>query len=139
MGTPNNRAGVDETGRARTINRKKFVRAELETILDDADSPQSQVLDGYRRLLAVRREQPAFHPDASQRVLQTEAPALVALVRESTDPSQRLLILANLGSQTLPVDVESLIGSQPQRDLLGQCEAEPSVRLRPYQIAWFEI
>ncbi len=139
VGTPNNLAGVQETGRARSINRRKFERDELATILDQTDSPQAQVLEGYRRLLAVRREQPAFHPDALQRIIETEAPALVALVRESTAPSQKLLVLANLGSQPLTVDVESLIGTRPHRDLLGQCEADASVTLEPYQIAWLEL
>ncbi len=38
-----------------------------------------------------------------------EAPALVALVRESTGASQKLLVLANLGSEPVPVDVESVV------------------------------
>ncbi len=139
VGTPNNHDGVHETGRARTINRRKYQRGELDAILDQHDSPQARVLDGYRHLLAVRREQPAFHPDASQRVIQTEAPALVALVRESTNASQKLLVLANLGSEPVPVNVESLVGTQPQRDLLGQCKPEAPITLAPYQIAWLEL
>lgn len=139
VGTPNNHEGVRETGRARTINRKKFQRAELEAILDRTGSPQAQVLEGYHRLLAIRREQPAFHPDASQRVIRTESPALVALVRVSTDASQRLLVLANLGFQPVPVDVASLAGKEPQRDLLGQFEPHSSLTLAPYQIAWLEF
>ena len=139
VGTPNNHEGVQETGRARTINRKKFQREELDEVLGDHDSSQSQVLNGYRRMLAIRREQPAFHPDASQQVFQTDAPALVALVRESTNPAQKLLVLANLGSQPVPVNVEGLLGVQPKRDLLGQGEPAASVTLAPHQVAWLEV
>jgi glucosylglycerate phosphorylase len=139
VGTPNNHKGVEETGRARTINRKKFQRDELDTILDRENSPPAQVLEGYRRMLAIRREQPAFHPDASQEVIQTDAPALVVLVRESSDPAQKLLVLANLGPQPLPVHVEGLIGIQWKRDLLGQCEPGTAVTLAPHQVAWLDI
>jgi sucrose phosphorylase len=90
-------------------------------------------------MLAIRREQPAFHPDASQRVIRTDAPALVALVRESMDPTQVVLVLANLGPQPLPVNVEGLIGVQWKRDLMGRCEPGTAVTLGPHQIAWLEI
>lgn len=139
VGTPNHHDGVEETGRARTINRRKYRREELDAILDRRDSSQAEVLEGYRRMLAIRREQPAFHPDASQRVIQTDLRALVALVRESTNPSQVMLILANLGPQPLPVNVEDLVGVLWKRDLLGQSEPGTAVTLAPHQIAWLEI
>ncbi len=139
IGTPNHHEGVGRTGRARSINRRKYERSELEAILDRSKGPQAQVLDGYRRLLAVRRRQPAFHPDAGQRVIGTEPASLVAFVRESISSPQRLLVLANLGSQAFSVEVEKLIGAQPQRDLLDGDVAGSSMMLDPYQIRWLEF
>ena len=139
VGTPNNHEGVRQTGRARTINRRKFQREELDSILDNPHSPQAQVLAGYRRMLAIRRNQPAFHPDASQQVIQTDIPALVALIRESTNPAQKLLVLANLGPQPASVNVQSLIGTQPQRDLLSRDDVGPSITLAPHHVAWLEL
>ena len=139
VGTPNNHAGVEETGRARTINRKKFRYDELDATLNDVDSPQAQVLDGYRRMLAVRCQQPAFHPDASQRILQTDSAALVALVRENSDPAQKLLVLANLGPQSVSVDVESLVDARPKRDLLAHHGADPNIVLASHEVAWLEL
>ncbi|NLS97002.1 MAG: DUF3459 domain-containing protein [Planctomycetaceae bacterium] len=139
VGTPNDLAGVRQTGRARTINRRKFRLEELEATLDRAGSPQAQVFEGYCRLLDVRRRQPAFHPEALQRVIRTEAPAVVAVVRESTTPFQRLLVLANLGHQAVPVEVEGLIGAQPKRDLLNLDPVGPAVALAPYQVRWLEF
>ncbi len=139
VGTPNHHEGVGRTGRARSINRRKYERPELDAILDRPKGPQAQVLDGYRRLLAIRRRQPAFHPDAGQRVIATGLPSLVAFVRQSISPPQRLLVLANLGPQTLSVEVEKLVGSQPQQDLLDRDRAGSSVVLEPYQIRWLEF
>ena len=139
VGTPNNHKGVEETGRARTINRKKFERAELEAILEQTDSPQSQVLAGYHRLLAVRRKQAAFHPDAPQRVLSAGQSSVVALLRESVDGPQRVLVLANLGPQGVSVDVEKLVGVAPGYDVLGDEEVASSVALEPYQVRWLQL
>ncbi len=138
VGTPNNHKGVEETGRARTINRKKFERDDLEAILDRCDSTESQVLAGYCRLLEVRREQLAFHPDASQRVLSVGQNSVVALLRESVDSSQRLLVLANLGPQGVSVDVEKLIGDAPDYDVLDDEKVASSVALEPYQVRWLQ-
>lgn len=139
VGTPNNHKGVEETGRARTINRKKFDRVELEAILDRSDSAESQVLAGYCHLLAARREQPAFHPDASQRVLPLDEPSVVAFLRESLDGSQRLLVLANLGPQGVSVDVEKLAGAAPDHDVLVDEKLASSVALEPYQVRWLQL
>ena len=98
------------TGRARSINRRKFEPAELRAIVERTDAPPAQVLEGYRRLLAARVAQPAFHPDADQQVLKTNEPSLVGFVRHSTDRSQKILVLGNLGPQKQSVDVRTLTG-----------------------------
>ena len=64
VGTPNWTAGVEETGRARTINRRKFSRAELDE--HSVDPTREAVFEGYRSLLNARRGEPAFHPEAAQ-------------------------------------------------------------------------
>ena len=138
VGTPNNHEGVRETGRARTINRKKFEREELEATLDRQESRQAQVLEGYRHLLEIRRQQPAFHPDADQRVIETDERGLVAFVRETTDSPQRLLVLANLAPHSISVDAERLVGMRIERDLLNPND-EPPAALAPHQVCWLEF
>ena len=138
VGTPNDYEGVRRTGRARTINRKKFERDELNAIVDQENSPQARILGGYRRLLAVRREQPAFHPDASQRVLAAKPASVVALLRESPGGGQKLLVLANLGPNPVSVNAETLIGTPPKNDLLGECKVNMPITLAPYRVAWLD-
>ena len=50
-------------------------------LLDDPECWVSQVARGMRRLVRRRIAQPAFHPNASQRVLDA-GPAVFALLRE---------------------------------------------------------
>lgn len=141
VGSPSDHEGVRRTGRPRSINRKKFPREELDAILNQSNSPHGRVLEGYRRLLAVRRGQPAFHPDAAQKILVAEQDphSLVAFLRESAEPAQKLLVAANLGERPVPVDVERLVGGRPQRDLLSDEQPEATMILAPWQIAWLEL
>ncbi len=67
--TRNNFAGVEETGRARTINRRKWQEDELEAVLADPRSPASRVSKDYLHRLQCRSQHKVFHPDASQEVI----------------------------------------------------------------------
>ncbi len=98
VGTPNDRKGLERTGIARRINRRKFERRELEAILARR-RPASRIFAGMQQLLAVRRAQPAFHPDAAQRLVETGHRSVLALERESRRPPQRLLVVANLAAK----------------------------------------
>jgi len=152
IGTPNHRQGVAEIGRARSINRRKFELDELRARLDDPEAAPRRVLDGYRRLLAVRAEQPAFHPEGAQHVLDLDSPAVLGFLRTSPDGRERVLVLANCGPQPWEIDRAALsaavreggaagghataAGLTPSRDLLGDDSLAEAVRLRPYQVAW---
>ncbi|QDS98012.1 alpha-amylase family glycosyl hydrolase [Adhaeretor mobilis] len=96
VGTRNDQEGAEESGIARRINRRKFQWDELHEQIGTA-ALSSTIYKGYQRLLRVRRSLPAFHPDAPQRVLEQENPALIAFERTSLDASQRILVVANSG------------------------------------------
>jgi len=106
VGTLNDTAGMESTGRARSINRRKFERSELEAILDDNDSVSSFVYQGYCHLLDVRTKQSAFHPDADQKVLSQNNHSVVAFRREALDGRQTIWCLTNVSGteQTVTAD-----------------------------------
>ncbi|MEK7674344.1 MAG: alpha-amylase family glycosyl hydrolase [Verrucomicrobiota bacterium] len=104
FGSRGNRAAAEASGIVRRINREKLDRARLEAELADERSLRAHVFKGYRELLRARREHPALSPTASQRVLGLDA-RVFAVLRESTDGSERVLCLHNVKGQ--PVRVES--------------------------------
>lgn len=136
VGTPNYHEGVARTKHNRTINRRKFTRSELDTILSNHQSTQRRVLDGYRRLLAARVRQPAFHPDAEQVTLDTDWPGLVALERTSPDSGQRILVLANLGEQTIDADLAAWQCAAKTDLVSGEPIAGNRFELTPFSFAW---
>jgi sucrose phosphorylase len=95
----------EATGRARSLNREKFQLHQLEERLEDMHSYQSQVFSGYRRMLQVRKEQAAFHPQGGQRVLPVEE-GIFAVLRTSPDQSESVVCLIEATGRPQAVQID---------------------------------
>ena len=95
VASPNDTVGADESGIHRRLNRKKYTKSELDTILKQEDSTQRAVFDRYRQMIDIRIKQPAFHPNASQKVVPQDSPNLLAFEREAFEGDQKILVAVN--------------------------------------------
>ncbi len=140
--TPNYTEGVKETGHNRTINRKKWKSEELVTLLEDEESNSGEIFEWYTRVLRRRASCPAFHPDASQKVIEL-GDEIFAFERRSLDGSQVIICLFNF----LPHEVKSnqkqtlasYLSNGSVKDLISGGEFSfdnESFALRPYQALW---
>ncbi|MBT5915781.1 MAG: hypothetical protein HOH60_05440 [Opitutae bacterium] len=140
--TPNYTEGVKETGHNRTINRKKWKSEELETLLEDEESNSGEIFEWYTRVLRRRASCPAFHPDASQKVIEL-GDDIFAFERRSLDGGQVIICLFNF----LPNEVKSnqkqtlasYLSNGSVKDLISGGEFSfdnESFALRPYQALW---
>jgi sucrose phosphorylase len=138
--TPNDTLGVELTGMTRSINRRKWDRAELEGLIANHASETGRVFATYRDLLDVRRQQPALHPDAAQHVLGLEN-GLFGVLRVAPDHGQRILALFNFTPRARPVDESSLpLELSGCHELLGLSSCalgEQGLTLPPYAACWF--
>jgi len=125
--------GVQQTGRARSINRARCVEAELDRVLADPSTVAARVFAEYARLLRLRAGQPAFHPDAPQRVIDA-GPACFAVEREARD-GQKLLAVSNCTARAVEV---SLPGSWTRDLVMGVAVSGSRLKLEPYQTAWLQ-
>lgn len=125
LGSRSDHTGVSKTGRFRSINRAVLEADTVREALADANSLRSQVLTGLTNLLTVRRQQPAFDPQASQEILDV-SPQVFAVKRGGT-----LTCLHNVSAQTQHVSI-----SEKWRDLLSDETGEGDVVLEPYQVRW---
>jgi glucosylglycerate phosphorylase len=139
LGSRNDQAAVAATGRARSINRGRFVWDELVAELAHPAGRRRQVLDGLRHLLRARAAHDAFHPAAPQRW--PEAPPNVAAIVRST-PTHDVLCLQHVGGPPLAVDGARLLGRPwpaGARDLLrGGAVADAHVALEAHDVRWIE-
>lgn len=122
-----------ETGRARSLNREKFARAALERELANPHSRAGQVFGGYKRLLQVRRAQPAFHPLAGQEILDL-GEQVFGLTRTSRDGRQQVHCLVNVTGEVQTVPRSGL----PAKELITgrMYDLTHGLRLEPFQSVW---
>jgi glucosylglycerate phosphorylase len=144
FGSRNCQACLEETGRARSLNREKFDFFELEASLNDPESREARIFESYQYLLKIRKRQPAFDPLAGQNTLSLDD-RVFSLLRTSLDESQTILCLVNVSSQAQRIEMapeESRMGKAVTWiDLIDNQVYEMrdnrlAITLQAYQAMW---
>jgi len=141
--TRNNYAGVEETGRARTINRRKWQETELRELLATPRSPTARVMKEYLHRLQHRSQHKVFHPDASQAIIDL-GPELFAVKR--VWKKQTVICISNFTDQYMEFKSEDglpeLSESRSCSDILtGQRYMGEGkvIALNAYQTVWLQF
>jgi glycosidase len=144
FGAANDLRGVERTGRARSINRRKWDRSEIDAFLDAEDPPREKIIfEEYLRRLELRSSQAAFHPGCSQRVLDLPR-GLFGVVRGEEDEVRPIIMVGNVTGRSVAVSKKRLglaAGSEPVRDLLTDevfCDESGTTRvtLDAWRVLW---
>ena len=140
LGTGNDYARVEHTGRLRSINRSQWDLETLERELDNPISRHNQVFHQLKRLIAIRRKQPAFHPNATQFTLHLGL-KIFGFWRQSMRRDQSIFCIHNITDEVQQVALAdiNLIGTDHWRDLISGLEIDDlsgSLTLKPYQAVW---
>lgn len=142
FGAKNDTDAVIGGAEKRSINRRTYDEGALMRLLDDPECWVSQVARGMRRLVRRRIAQPAFHPNASQVVLDV-GHEVFALFRDR-EGVQKVLALVNVTDRAVRVRVQASDLGDPVplwRDVLSRSRYQVgdgllSVALPPYGVAW---
>ena len=140
LGTRNDYQRMENTGHNRSINRHQWSYEALDRELADPHSSHAQVFQRLRKLLAIRKRQAAFHPNATQFTLQLGT-ALLGFWRQSMDRRQSIFCISNISKdpQELPMSSINLIDNEHWLDLISETTQEPhaaTLTLAPYQTVW---
>jgi len=137
LGSRNDYAGRDSSGIPRRINREKLDLEKLVNEIDDAGSLRNLVFEGMLHLLSIRKEQSAFHPAASQIVLELDD-RVFAVLRECGRTGQRILALCNVSAEALSCDLGEIERPEKWRDLINEetLKGETSIPLGAWQVRW---
>jgi sucrose phosphorylase len=140
FGTRNDLQRLAHTSQNRSINRHQWELSQLSAALDDSTSDHHAVFDSLKRLIALRKQQPAFHPNATQLTLHL-GDHLFGFWRQSLDRQQSLFCIHNLSSveQTLSLSELNLVLNYRWRDLISGEPVKvelPEWTLAPYQTLW---
>jgi len=146
LGSRSWHSGVAQTGRSRSIPRRKFDCTPLQCELADPSSLRHLVFNAYTRLLRARASDSAFHPYGDQQVCFLND-AVFALVRASPRGESKVLCLHNVSGRTQWVQLGpealvlpsgmyvDLLSSAPYRVSREAC----ALALPAYAARWLKI
>ena len=140
LGTGNDYEKVRNTSQNRSINRHKWNYIQLQEQLASPFSQHRKVHDRMINLLNIRKQQPAFHPNATQFTLQLGT-QIFGFWRQSIDRRQSIFCIFNVtdGPQNIRLSDMNLIGTDTWFDLISgdtMCLEDIEYQLSPYQSMW---
>ncbi len=128
LGGRNYYEGVEQTGANRTINREKYEASEIYDSLLEVGSLRNQVYRQLQELIQLRRNETAFHPDHSMRILSTTSTTF-GLVR-----NEEVYALHNMCDKNQTISLEA--GTYVNLLTKNECQIEQEIILEPYQFVW---
>lgn len=140
LGTRNDYDRVENTGHYRAINRHQWDCDALAGELLRENSSHGIVFRRLKDLLAIRRRQSAFHPNATQFTLHLGA-GLFGYWRQSMDRRQSIFCVSNITVEPLSLQLSAinLIDTEDWMDLVSgePCQdRDQRMVLQPYQTVW---
>ena len=140
LGTTNDYERFENSQHNRSINRHRWQESALLEKLADQSSHHYHVFTHINNLLAIRKQQDAFHPNATQFTLHLTG-ALFGFWRQSIDRRQSVFCVYNISDepQTLLFADLNLIDTELWFELISAQEIEQgqqSIELAPYQPLW---
>ncbi len=140
LGTQNDYDRLELTQHNRNINRHKWELDKLNKELETPSSHHAKVLDALSSLITLRRQQPAFHPNALQFTLHLQD-EVFGFLRQSLDQKQSIYCLYNVSNQAqrIPISSINLNSECHWRDLQSDQHIYPELGelvLAPYAFVW---
>lgn len=140
LGTHNDHEKKELSGHNRAINRHSWQFSKLKTELSDELSMHHRILKELSALIGVRRQQPAFHPNATQFTMHFDE-AVFAFWRQSQDRRQSIFCLYNISTQDQQISMQdvNLFALDDWFDLISGhhfVDEREILNLKPYEFVW---
>ena len=140
LGTENDLQGMADSGHARSINRHQWDMQDLDSALTDESQHNHSLFEELKRRIDIRKEQEAFHPNATQYTLHL-GDQILGFWREDLNRSQSLFAIHNISNKTqkIPLVELNLIDTENWADILsGKAinEQDTFIELAPYDCVW---
>lgn len=133
LGSRNDYKGVDELGYNRAINRKKYQLSEIESELKDESNLRYAVYHELSRLIVIRRNNKAFHPNGLFDICGITP--TVMKIKRTAETGEEITGLFNVSNQpqTINIDVEGGF------DLISEVNVSPGeLTLHAWQVMWIK-
>jgi sucrose phosphorylase len=143
LGTENDENRLQHSGQNRAINRHQWSADELAAKLADGDSHHARVFCALKNLIQLRKQQPAFHPNASQYPLHLgdQIFGVRRETRSADEVRQSLVAIFNIcpEERCLPMAELNLEPGREWRNILDNSVFgldHDEILLAPYEYIW---
>ena len=138
--TQNDQETFASTGVKRNLNRYKWHYSTLVNLIKTNNTTEKNCYETFKKLISIRKIQPAFHPNATQFTLNLDK-NIFAVWRQSRDRKQSIFALTNVSSKTIKLNTNkiNLIDDEQWFDLLSQetkITDDQYIKLMPFQSLW---
>ena len=138
--TKNDEETFANTGVKRNLNRYKWHYSTLVNLIKTNNTIERNCYEIFKKLISIRKIQPAFHPNATQFTLNLDK-NIFAVWRQSRDRKQSIFALTNVSSKTIKLNTNkiNLIDDEQWFDLLSQetkITDDQYIKLMPFQSLW---
>jgi len=141
--TRNYTEGVEQTGRARTINRRKWNEAEITARLSDTESPAARVMTECIRRLQLRSQHVVFHPNATQQIVNLGEEWFVV---EREREGERVVCISNFSAEYRELKVDERLYRLNRADACSDILTGNRymgmgkvIAFDPYQTVWLQF
>ena len=140
FGTKNNLNLLKKTKITRSINRSTYDYEDIKRMLKSNSSHSCKIYTNIIKLIKVRKNQIAFHPNATQYTLNL-GNSFFGIWRQSIDKKQSIFGIYNVTNtnQKLNINKLNILGLENWSDLISlkKLEAKTTVvTFSPYQFMW---
>lgn len=131
LGSRNDYKGLNESGINRRINREKFVYGKIVDELEN-DYRRKSIFSKLKKLINLRKTQPAFSPYAFQRVLDL-GESVFALERYNEKKNEKITFIINVDAEDIHINYD-IEGS----DIITGRKISNCIDLKPYEFIWIK-
>lgn len=131
LGSRNDYDGVERLGYNRAINRQKYQQQEIETALADSPHLRSRTFQTLTRLIQLRRQRRAFHPDSAF-YINERCNGVLEIIRGDTQ-DEKIIALFNFTENERAIS----LAEGPLFDVIsGEQMNIGTITLKPWQSLW---
>lgn len=131
LGSRNDYKGLEESGINRRINREKLEYNTISKLLED-DERRKAIFSKIKKLIALRKEESAFSPFATQNVLDL-GENIFALERYNEKTHEKITLILNVDNKEISVN-SNIKGV----DKITGREIDGNIILKPYEFVWIK-
>ena len=130
LGSRNWYEGVESSGINRRINREKL---DYDKLVEELEGDRKEIFERYSRLIKIRRNEAAFSPTSTQKVLLFDK-RVFSIIRENQETGEKILVLVNVSNEEVKLNT-SIKG----KSIINIKEFSDEVQLKPYEVEWIKF